>query len=255
MKVFHIRLFVSIIIICSVSYGCSFKDIPKLEEPIIEYSNTYIDKFAYSLSYNEDIEQANWIAYRLESYELEPKFKRTNRFYTDTLILSGTAENNDYLHSGYDRGHLAPAADMVWSEQAMSESFSYCNISPQYPAFNRGIWKKLEVQVRKWVLQYGDVYITTGPIWSDKSKSIGFNKVVVPTHFFKALLFHDQNNSQCIGFIFPNEKCDGNLSSYAVSIDSLESVILLDLFHKLPNTIEDTVEMNFYKLFWFDDAE
>jgi len=231
-------------------YGCRSKDIVKLEEPIIKYSNTYIDKFAYSLSYNEDAEQANWIAYKLEASELEPKFKRTNRFYVDTLILSGTAENNDYLHSGYDRGHLAPAADMVWSEQAMSESFSYCNISPQDPAFNRGIWKKLEVQVRKWVLQYGDFYITTGPIWSDNPKSIGFNKVVVPTHFFKALLFHDQNNSQCIGFIFPNEKCDGNLSDYILSIDSVEKNTGLDFYHKLPNYLEELIESRIDTSFW-----
>ena len=239
----------------SMLNSCNSIEIILLEEPEHLNDVNYYKHFAYSLSYNEDAEQASWVAYKLESYELEPKFKRTNRFYADSLILSGTAESNDYLHSGYDRGHLAPAADMVWCEQAMSESFSYCNISPQDPAFNRGIWKKLEVQVRKWALQYGDVYITTGPLWSDKTKRIGLNKVVVPTHFFKALLVHNQNNTQGIGFIFPNKKCDDNLSNYTVSIDSLESLISHNLFHKLPNSIESIVEMNINKLFWFEDAE
>ena len=75
--------------------------------------------------------------------------------------------NKDYLKSGYDKGHLAPAADMKYSTTTMKESFYFSNMSPQKPEFNRGIWKELEEQVRNWAQIYDTVYIVTGPILSD----------------------------------------------------------------------------------------
>jgi hypothetical protein len=117
--------------------------LPLPEEQIISHT-------AYLLSYNEEHEQANWVAYMLTSSKLGSGLERSNRFLEDPLVASGTATNADYAKSGYDRGHLAPAADMSWSMQVMQESFYYSNMSPQLPGFNRGIWKKLEEKVRDW---------------------------------------------------------------------------------------------------------
>jgi endonuclease G len=69
---------------------------------------------------------------------------------------------SDYTNSGFDRGHLAPAGDMKWSETAMDESFLMSNISPQKPAFNRGIWKKLEEKIRSWAIENDSIIVVTG---------------------------------------------------------------------------------------------
>ena len=114
--------------------------IPNLELPKPKENEQIINHFAYTLSYNELFEQANWVAYELTDIETISHFERTNKFIVDDLVKTGSASNDDYKKSGYDRGHLAPAGDMGWSEQAMKESFYYSNMSPQNPSFNRGIW-------------------------------------------------------------------------------------------------------------------
>ena len=103
----------------------------------------------YTLQYNEEHEQASWVAYRLTSHHLQnPSTKRKDNFRSDPKVKTGSATLSDYKGSGYDRGHLAPAADFKWSSTAMSESFYMSNMSPQVPGFNRGIWKKLESKIR-----------------------------------------------------------------------------------------------------------
>jgi len=190
--------------------SCS-KKITNLEEPKHIKGEQYIKHFAYSLQYNEKNEQANWVAYNLLSTELVKNYKRTNKFIVDKAVKTETANNNDYSHSGYDRGHLAPAADMTWNKQAMQESFYFSNMSPQVPAFNRGIWKKLEAQTRNWAKKYKSIYIATGPICDGYTKTIGKNKVVVPTYYYKAILLYNDSNKQAIGFILPNKKCKPQL--------------------------------------------
>ena len=76
----------------------------------------------YSLSYAEEHEQAEWVHYKLNSLMLKGDIKRTNYFKIDRKVSTGSANTKDYLKSGYDRGHLAPAADMKLSKLSMSES-------------------------------------------------------------------------------------------------------------------------------------
>ena len=104
----------------------------------------------YTLCYRESYEQAEWSAYCLRAFMLQKNAKRTNDFRPDPEILGGSATLADYKRSGYDRGHLTPAGDMVFSREAMSETFYMSNMCPQAAAFNRGIWKDLEDQVREW---------------------------------------------------------------------------------------------------------
>ena len=151
-----------------------------------------IQRQAYTLAYNEAHEQANWVAYMLLKNQSNSRVERSNRFMVDPLVSTGSATNADYAKSGWDRGHLAPAADLSWSKEAMQSSFYYSNMSPQWPAFNRGIWKRLEEQVRDWSLLYDTLYVVTGPILSSNLPYIGPNKVSVPKAFFKALVAPNQ---------------------------------------------------------------
>lgn len=199
-----------------------------------------IERTAYTFSYNEAHEQANWVAYILTKAHLGSGVERSNKFMPDPFVLSQTATNADYAKSGYDRGHLAPAADMSWSLQVMQESFYYSNMSPQLPGFNRGIWKKLEEQVRAWALQYDTLYVVTGPILEAGLPSIGPNAVSVPKAYFKALIAPQQQKG--IAFVMPNAKSEASVLAFSLSIDALEAKINRDLFYQLPDELEHKME-------------
>jgi len=160
------------------------------------------------------------------------------------LINTGSANDADYKGSGYDRGHLAPAGDMGWSAETMQESFYYSNISPQAAAFNRGIWKNLEEQVRTWANEYKSVFVVTGPILKPNLPVIGYNEVSVPKYYFKVILDYRLPEIKGIGFIMPNEGLKEQLNKYVVSIDSVETVTGIDFFPLLPDNQENVIERN-----------
>ena len=178
--------------------------------------------------------------------------KRTNKFVIDPTVAKGTsATNDDYARSGYDRGHMAPAADMTWDKDAMKESFYFSNMTPQAPSLNRGIWKNLEDKSREWARRDSAICIITGPIVRKNSEKIGKRNVVVPSHFFKVIFSPYSKNPQAIGFIFKNEGSLKTLSEFAVSVDSIEKVTGIDFLHILPDTMEDRVERSYNLKYWF----
>ena len=125
------------------------------------------------------------MANQLTAKEVNGKYERSDNFRKDPHVSTESATLSDYKGSGYDRGHIIPAADMKWSPDAMSASFFMSNMSPQDPSFNRGIWKKLEEQVGKWALENSEIYIVTGPVLTDGPyQTIGVNKVAVPKYYY-----------------------------------------------------------------------
>lgn len=113
-------------------------------------------------------------------------FKRTDKFFADArLPRSERAELDDYKGSGFDRGHMVPAADMSTTE-GMAQCFSLANMVPQAPINNRKSWAGIEKATRKYVKRaVGDVYVITGPVFDEKSPTIGANRVQVPRYLFK----------------------------------------------------------------------
>ena len=217
------------------------ESIPNLELPF--HNEKEITKhIGYTLSYNENHEQANWVAYQLTKEETTKRVNRTNRFISDPAISSGSAENSDYQGNGYDRGHLAPAADMSWSQRTMDESFLFSNMSPQDPGFNRGIWKKLEELCRSWAIENNAIYIVTGPVLTNNLPTIGQNKVSIPSYYYKIILDYDGPEKKAIGFIMPNKPSKNELASYAVSIDSIEHLTGINFFPLLNDLIEERIE-------------
>ena len=182
-------------------------------------SNNIVKHSYYTLSYNEKYEQANWVYYSLtDSMVLNGGEERSNNFKVDKLVQTGSAKSSDYTKSGYDRGHLCPAADMGFNPVAMQESFLMSNISPQIPDFNRGIWKELETAVRKWAKQEHKIIVVTGPIFKDSKGVIGLDKVLVPGYFFK-IIYDATGEPKMIAFILPNNRSDRPLTDFIVSTD------------------------------------
>jgi endonuclease G len=224
-------------ICCSLSL--SAQGIRNLEIPKTKNPGAVISHIAYTLEYNEAHEQASWVAYVLTKEKTTRVAERTNKFLTDPMVKTGSAENGDYSKSGYDRGHLAPAADMGWSAKTMAESFYFSNMSPQVPAFNRGIWKRTEELVRTWAIAYDSLYIVTGPVLNGKLPSIGANQVSIPQYYYKVILDYHQPEVKAIGIIMPNADSSEPIQHFAASVDSVEHLTGIDFFPLL-NDIEES---------------
>lgn len=189
----------------------------------------------FDLAYNEASEQATWVVYVLTKEEVEEgSVARSDNFRSDKSISTGSASLADYRKSGYDRGHLAPAGDMKWDKEAMSQSFLMSNMSPQNPSFNRGIWRELEEQVRRWAVERDSLYIVSGPVLSGIESTIGENEVGVPGYYFKIVVDLSPPAHGMIAFLMPNKGSDLDLDHYAISVDSLESFTGYNFFELAP---------------------
>ena len=197
----------------------------------------------YVASYNKTTLLPNWVAWHLTAERTEGSAKRSGvDFAEDTEVPEPRATDWDYYNSGYDRGHMCPAADNKWSKKAMEESFLFTNMCPQNGNLNRGDWNEMEIACRKWAKKYGDLYIVCGPIlYKGKHKTIGKNKVVVPEAFFKVVL-RTGDNPQAIGFIYKNTSGNRPKDSYVNTVDEVERITGIDFFPSLPDDVEKKVE-------------
>ena len=203
-----------------------------------------------TISFNKALHIPNWVAWELTANEVAGEMPRSENFRADEDV-EGSAEKWDYSYSGYDRGHMAPAGDMKWSEKAMSESFYMTNMCPQAKALNTGAWKRLEEKCRQWAEIDSAIIIVCGPILTDRiTEYIGDTRVAVPQRFFKVILSPYVENPRGIGFIMPNTKVAGGLQATAVTIDEVERVTGLDFFSSLPDEIEKEVESQCKFHYW-----
>ncbi len=216
--------------------------ITDLEIPKIAPGDIVISHTGYSLLFNKKYMLANWVAYELTKQETKKIVGRSNKFIPDPEVKIGTSEDKDYSGSGYDKGHLAPAADMGWSSNTMAESFYYSNMSPQLPGFNRGIWKKLEELVRTWAIVNDTIYVVTGPVLTTGLKTIGPDKISVPDYFYKVILDYTQPDVKGIGFIISNASSGLPLQNFAVTIDSVEKFTGIDFFPLMTDDQENLTE-------------
>ncbi|HKK77796.1 MAG TPA: DNA/RNA non-specific endonuclease [Saprospiraceae bacterium] len=199
----------------------------------------------FSLSYSEAHEQAEWVAYTLTRERLDmPWHERPDAFKSDFKVAGGSATWEDYLNSGYDRGHLAPAADLAFSAKAIRESFLMSNISPQARDFNTGIWRELEENTRSWAKKYKKLYVVTGPVLSENIKGrIGDNEVSIPAYYYKVLLDVSEPGKKGIAFLLPNQISYEPLYEYAVTIDEVEERTGIDFFPNLmTRRLEEKIE-------------
>lgn len=211
----------------------------------------YIEHTGYTVSYNTDWRIPNWVAYQLTRNEVQGEVERFDRFLPDPAISYNPVVTKDYSHSGYDRGHMAPAADMKWSEQAMKESFYMTNICPQNHSNNAGDWKDLEEMVRDLAMEYDSIYIVCGPIVTSTDMTIGSERrIVVPQGFYKALLRYTGHHWTAIAFKMPNAAGNKPLMTHIHSVDEIEQEIGIDLFHLLPDSIEQSVEADYHISDW-----
>lgn len=210
---------------------------PGTPEQIVEYTG-------FTVSFNAEAHQPNYAAWELNDVKLENNTSRRDvKFDVDRNVV-GTAELADYRRSGFDRGHMMPAADAKWSDRAMTESHLLTNICPQDHNMNGGAWATLEGNCRQWAARDSSIIIICGPVLADSmTRAIGEGgRIPVPERFFKVVLAPYDRPPRGIGFLMNNGPVEGGVQAAAVSIDQVEEATGYDFFTALPDEIENAVE-------------
>ena len=210
---------------------------------------------SFTISYNKTTKTPNWVAWHLTKNHTYGRIQReTYAFDEDHGVSAPRATLDDYYNSRYDRGHMCPAGDNKWSEEAMRQTFLLTNICPQNHGLNKNAWNDLEIQCRDWAREYGAVDIVCGPLYSSKGgrykvgsshepqqKTIGRNKVWVPDAFFKVVLCR-QGRPKAIGFVYRNEGVKQLKTEAVRTVDEIEALTGIDFFPALDDDMENRIE-------------
>ena len=227
-------------------YSCiSYSDsVSKLEMPVTTSNDYVINYTGYSVCYDVTNKIPRWVAYELLDTETDGPYTRKGKtFRRDEKQSVEQANDSDYKGGVWSKGHMAPAGDFKWSDDAMWDTFFYTNCVPQNTKLNNGSWNTLENKVRSYAKKYGKVYVVTGPIIGQNVNGIiGENGITVPDLFFKALLICNENNYSTAGFVMKNTDEKQQPLESIVSIDELEVITGLDFFPLLDDDIEKKIE-------------
>lgn len=218
-------------------------DISLMELPAIKKQDVVLVYNGFIVNYNTSWLIPNWVAYELTAEETAGDVPRARGFSMDLDYKEKQAMREDYSSTGWDKGHMAPAADMKWSQTAMNESFFLTNICPQNHDLNGKDWHTLEKYVRDWALKFKKIWVVCGPyVYVNTYGTIGERKVVVPDGFFKAVLRYDGKVYYSIAFVFENNGQKQPVWDAVVSVNDVEALIGYDLFTNLNDRIEDIIE-------------
>lgn len=186
----------------------------------------------YTVAYDTRSKIPYWTHEHLTEKSLQKNADRNGLSFRedDTLYPPHRSQLNDYYQSGFDRGHIVPAADASFSKEALQETFFLSNICPQHPKLNRGLWAKLEKTIRTLATKTKWVNVITGPLFLAHEATdgkryvtyqvIGKNDVAVPTHFFKVI----ETREKTWAYVLPNTETEGSLSDYLFSVSDLEKL-------------------------------
>jgi endonuclease G len=197
----------------------------------------YLCKTNYAVHYRYDTKTAEYVVEHIRLENITGPAKRKDDFRPDPkLERKHQSTLQDYAQSGHDRGHLAAGANNNGNDQIMSESFFLSNMVPQNPNHNRGIWRILEERIRDLVIEGKDIYLITGTVYDTGFKTLGSNKVGIPTQLWKVVV--DKKGQKGIAFLIPNQPVPiADISKYVVSIAEVERVTGLNFHPNLASNL------------------
>lgn len=244
--------FVAMTLIALVSFAASAAPDPavcaknlKMGAPsVANKSNIQVCRDGYALIFNTTTKTPLWVAEHLRQEEVYGAAVRVTSFSPDPEIpYQFQAKKSDYARSGYDQGHMAPAADFSQNQQLMNESFLFSNVVPQDADNNRKIWASLEKKVRSWLSKRGELYIVTGPVFKNGriSNTLGRSEVAIPDAIYKIVF--DPKTQNSIAFMVPNVSLsEKDLPDYIVSVRDVEMATGLNFHSSLPPEVQEKVE-------------
>jgi endonuclease G len=208
---------------------------------------------AYTVQYNPQHKQADWVIYQLTRARAEGTIAAPENWRPDPETGSNPVQPADLQNSGYDRGLLVPAGDLKWSKAAAAEAYLMSNVSPMKSTLRRGLWAELEGLTRSWAVQNEEICVVAGPVLKESLAKAGKSGISAPEFFFKVILDNREPDLKAIAFIVPNGPAKQPLMSYAVSIDKVEALTGLNLFPSLPDQVENAMESKLDIAQWSSD--
>jgi len=174
-------------------------------------------KTTYSKSKNYPVKVEWWLTKAMVS--CPTKIKRTDNFGPDPKAIQYTNLQQYYFNSGYDRGHVFPAADGGCNLTMMVESFYFSNMLPQTPQLNRGDWKMVEELTRLEALQDDSVYVWAGAV--GEIKKVG--TLSIPKQCWKVI--YVKKTKEWFAFLFNNDNTKANgINDNKVSVKVIEQI-------------------------------
>lgn len=217
-------------------------------------NNYLMVKTAYSMSYNRSRNEANWVAWRLDSSWIGSA--NSGAFAPDTTLPAGWYQvtPQDYSEPVYDRGHTCPSGDRTNTQTINNQTFLMTNIMPQLPANNQGPWVDLENYCRTLASQGNEVYILAGG-WGNIGTigSTSQNRIVVPAVTWKVVLVlsNGSNDLQRInkstrafGVIMSNSSISMSAPwrNFRVTVDAVENLTGYNFFSAVPKNTQEIIE-------------
>lgn len=200
---------------------------------------------AYASMYDPNLKVPIWVAEHLVGKDTKGSASRNNiDFIQDPLVPSiYQASHQDYFRSGYQKGHMAPAADFKNDQVALNESFLFTNSIPQAPQQNMRVWNYLESSVRQLLRRRQELYVVTGPVFLNPRPNKINNSVSVPDAVFKVI--HDPSTDTMTAFMVPNgDSVSDDFTQYQTTVREIEKKTGINFNPKLTRSQADTMEVN-----------
>lgn len=192
----------------------------------------------FAVGYSGVSKTALWSAEHLtrERIEQAQQLERVDNFHEESQLPDRVkAFLTDYKKVPYDRGHLAPNADMATLEQQY-DSFSLANIIPQHPKHNRQVWRKIETNTRYLAIEHGEIYVITGTVFAKQPVQQLHQRIFIPSHLFKVIYIPHLNQASV--YYTPN---DDSQFVETISLQQLANIIHFDVMPTLPDIVKNSV--------------
>lgn len=202
--------------------------------PMDVTDTTNLCRIAYVVQHDNTRKVPLYSAELLLIENIPNKEKRSNDFKADPDLPPGKrAELSDYESDNTDRGHMTPFEDARKNSAAARQTNYLSNTIPQNLHLNRGMWRKLENQTRRWAKEApAGLHVMTGPVFQGKPEYVG-NKVAKPSSVFKVII--DKKTMQGVAYLIPNQgpKKGAKLEHYKTTIAEVEKVTRMNFTPKL----------------------
>lgn len=224
------------------------------------YTNYLMEKSVYTLSYNRDKGTANWTSWHLSSAWLGSA-SRPSSFSSDATLPTGwyKVTSTNYSGTGFDRGHICPAADRDYNDTEIKQTMLMTNMMPQAPYNNQQPWRLLEEYGRKLAESGYELYIIAGPYGKGGTGSnggvtstIASGNVTVPSYTWKILVILPNgsndisritSSTRVIALWMPNNQSVSTAwGNYRTTVDYIESQTGFDFLSNVPASIQTAIE-------------
>jgi endonuclease G len=213
----------------------------------------------YALLYDRSKNTAAWASWQLNQTWLGTLDRPPFAPDPDLLKPGPAVVPNDYTNSGFDRGHLVPAADRNRTHQDSAAVFYMSNIVPQAPDNNRGPWEALESYCRHLVRAGKELYIMAGPVGiggngsEGNAATIARGKITVPAALWKIIVVKEQlgvklqdidQKTRVIAVVMPNSQGikETEWTTFRTTVRDIEQQTGFDFLSNLPEAVQESLE-------------